>query len=694
MTSKLVLVFVPTISLSIEQEFCAGVNQALAGQDIRLLYAPIGYLPEDEDGLNHWYLSYVSRLKPDLILTLSVGLFSFSTEKVFHRFLDLFKGIPVISAGHKVDDIPSIVLDHFTGMAGLVDELMQRRPDASFVYVSGPPKNVDSNNRLDALKTALVRVGRSADEIRVLLGDFTTNTAKESFTAYLSEVETPADIIVCANDFMAMGVLEILESRNIRCPEDIWVTGYDDYLYASYASPSLSTVHYQAYDLGLEAVYLGLKLIKNECISMLSVLTPQPIFRESTGDRAPTFMNSAADLLEQWRLLRSRDTNSRKLTTLRQFYRHIPVQEMLKLTRESIAELDVEHLSIFVSSVNEEGITIFRQIGLHDNGIQTHVDQMSLPEDFTTAEESVYWVMCPLSIDQANYGYLIAKSPPVSGEFIEFIAPHYAELLHAEALEARNERYRIQTELNERMVSLGSLVSGVAHEINTPIGTGKLAASSLIESVSNIKRKFDEQTLTKSEFDIFITEIDDISEIIYHSMDRAADLIKNFKMVSVDQTSETKRQIDLGEYIESVLLSLRHQLKNSLVSLQTELEAGISIETYPGAIAQVITNLFMNALKHGFNYGQENGTILIRLQSRPNGFKMTFSDDGAGSTEEVLKHIFDPFFTTSRGDGGTGLGMHIVFNLVSQKLHWSITVESEPKQGFYVTLRPINEFTI
>jgi len=180
-------------------------------------------------------------------------------------------------------------------------------------------------------------------------------------------------------------------------------------------------------------------------------------------------------------------------------------------------------------------------------------------------------------------------------------------------------------------------------------------------------------------------------EIIRLSLDRAAELISNFKMISVDQSGEAKRRIDLGDYIASVLVSLRHRLKDTQVELKTDLAPGIIVETYPGAVAQVMTNLFMNSINHGFDFGQQKGLIEIKLTYTNAGFSLLVRDTGKGATPEVINHIFDPFFTTARGQGGSGLGMHIVFNLLSQKLNWSIDIETQADKGFAAILRPSNQ---
>ena len=162
----------------------------------------------------------------------------------------------------------------------------------------------------------------------------------------------------------------------------------------------------------------------------------------------------------------------------------------------------------------------------------------------------------------------------------------------------------------------------------------------------------------------------------------AAHLIRSFKQVAVDQTSEEQRRINLRLYIEEVLASLRPKYKNAPVEVINDIDADLALWLSPGALAQVATNLVINSLLHGFDDGQRPGQI--RFSSRPVGtdrLELLYEDDGLGMSEETLKHIFDPFYTTRRSSGGSGLGMNIAFNLVTGKLNGRIQVDSKPMDG-------------
>jgi len=237
----------------------------------------------------------------------------------------------------------------------------------------------------------------------------------------------------------------------------------------------------------------------------------------------------------------------------------------------------------------------------------------------------------------------------------------------------------------EKLASLGGLVAGISHEINTPVGIGVTAASHLDAEVRNLTRAVAAGGLTKSQFDRFLQSVSQSSDIILMNLRRAAELIQSFKRVAVDQSSEERRRIRLKSYFEEVLVSLRPKMKTTPHRIELDCPAELEIDTIPGAWSQVLTNLVVNALSHAFDQGQA-GLMRIEVDSTETGVRVRFRDDGHGIAAENLAKIFDPFFTTRRGQGGTGLGLHIVFNLVHQTLGGSIGVDSAPGHGTCFTI--------
>jgi signal transduction histidine kinase len=299
-----------------------------------------------------------------------------------------------------------------------------------------------------------------------------------------------------------------------------------------------------------------------------------------------------------------------------------------------------------------------------------------------------YWIFCQLETDQSNYGYTLTRCDKLAAELVEFFTPQISEIHHRQVMQNKNDQLRSQNELSERMASLGRLVAGVAHEVNTPVGSGKLAASSLIDDLKQLKTKIQNNTMTRSDFNRFLDETEQHAELIYSSLDRAAELIANFKQVSVDQSVELKRTLALGEYIRLVISSLKHEFKTTNIRINKDLDDSINTVTFPGIVAQLITNVMLNARLHGFDNGHQSGTINVTLAKDPAGFVLTIADDGVGATQETIDNLFEPFYTTARSKGGSGLGMYIVFNIATQKLKWDISIDSPPNKGFSISFRP------
>ncbi|MER3478584.1 MAG: hypothetical protein C4287_21625, partial [Leptolyngbya sp. ERB_1_2] len=231
----------------------------------------------------------------------------------------------------------------------------------------------------------------------------------------------------------------------------------------------------------------------------------------------------------------------------------------------------------------------------------------------------------------------------------------------------------------EKMAALGRLVAGVAHEINTPIGIGITAASLLVEKTESFSQLFKSGMMKRSDLDRFLEITQQGSQITLTNLDRAAELIQSFKQVAVDQSSESKRVFNLSQYLEEILRQLSPKLKG-IHQVTVQCDRKIILNSYPGAFSQIVTNLVINSLSHAYMLDQR-GNITIKIYQTDQDFIFEYTDDGQGIPAEHLSKIFEPFFTTKRGQGGSGLGLHIVYNLVTQKLDGTIYCESQPNRG-------------
>lgn len=232
----------------------------------------------------------------------------------------------------------------------------------------------------------------------------------------------------------------------------------------------------------------------------------------------------------------------------------------------------------------------------------------------------------------------------------------------------------------EKMASLGGLVAGVAHEINTPVGIGITAISNLNEKIKFYKDKYIENKLTKADFDEFMNLSEESAMIVFNNLRRAVALISSFKQIAVDQTIEDFRIFDIEEYLEELIISLKPKLKKTKHKIHVNCEHGLTLFSCPGAISQIFTNLIMNSLLHGFE-DIEQGIISLKVEKCSEYVCIKYSDNGKGMNGETVANIFEPFFTTKRGTGGSGLGMNLVYNTVTQKLKGEIKCESQPDKG-------------
>ncbi|MYN10365.1 CHASE domain-containing protein [Pseudoduganella aquatica] len=239
---------------------------------------------------------------------------------------------------------------------------------------------------------------------------------------------------------------------------------------------------------------------------------------------------------------------------------------------------------------------------------------------------------------------------------------------------------------SEKMASLGALVAGIAHELNTPIGNSLLTATALSDMVAEFDRKLADGGVKKSALDAHLHDARTACAIIASSLSRAAELITSFKQVAVDQTSGQRRRFLLAGVVGDVLATFAAQLRRANCEVVVEVPEQLEFDSYPGSVSQVLSNLINNAMLHAFE-GRNSGMIRLRAVAQGNGqAQIEFSDDGVGMSARTLHQIFDPFFTTKMGQGGSGLGMNIVYNIVTGVLHGIIAIQSEPGQGTTVTL--------
>ncbi|TXI73765.1 MAG: HAMP domain-containing protein [Limnohabitans sp.] len=256
-----------------------------------------------------------------------------------------------------------------------------------------------------------------------------------------------------------------------------------------------------------------------------------------------------------------------------------------------------------------------------------------------------------------------------------------------ELTEALERLQATQSELvrSEKLSALGSLVAGVAHELNTPIGNSLTVASTMLDQTREFSQTM-ASGLTRSKLENYVANTNEGTGILMRSLRHAADLVASFKQVAVDQTSVNRRRFDLHDTVEEILLTLGPSIRKTQHTVQSQIASNLSMESYPGPLGQVLTNLINNAMVHAFD-GIAHGVVTISAQLQGDSHvKIMVQDNGIGIPTANLERVFDPFFTTKLGRGGSGLGLNIVYNLVREALGGTVTVASAPGQGACFTL--------
>ena len=355
-----------------------------------------------------------------------------------------------------------------------------------------------------------------------------------------------------------------------------------------------------------------------------------------------------------------------------------------------------------------------KQAQLHDAGSFARLVASGQVKEPLGNVDIASWMGAPMLVHDKPQGVLIVQSydPAVvytkaDLDLLAFMASHVAVAIARmqadrklratkELLEEQNaalntaltQLQQAQGELvrQEKLASLGGLVAGVAHEINTPLGICVTATSHLVEELRLTREELANGEMTEDSLGNFFDIVDQSLRIMTTNTQRAAALVRSFKQVAVDQSSGDIRSFNLRNYLNEVLLSLQPKLKGRPVQVEVDCAHDLVLDSYPGAVSQIVTNMVVNSLVHGFEREQA-GKIAIRAALDGDTVTLTYADDGAGMDRESLDKLFDPFFTTKRGSGGSGLGAHILFNLVTGALGGTVHVESAPGQGLRYELR-------
>jgi len=380
------------------------------------------------------------------------------------------------------------------------------------------------------------------------------------------------------------------------------------------------------------------------------------------------------DALKKQKLLTEQE---KKLTNISTLYKQ--TEQQLKQQQQVLAEKEQKNQQMLQRVAENKKILISQNKQLEEHKQQlAQQDKELIDRNQTINSQQTY-----LLITTA----LVAIALLVSLLLVFFFIKNKKINRELNKTLASLENTQEQLIQSEKMASLGSLVAGVAHEINTPLSIAITSNSLVIDDTNEIKQKIAEGSLSKARMAKHIDKVEQSLTMSEKALERVRILLANFKQVAVDQVFDDQRTFKLGEYIEEVMMTLSVEMKKHHIEYQFSAEADIEITTLPGAFAQILTNLVNNSIRHGFENRQSGKINIVLLVNNINSgdqhwaAKIIYQDDGVGMNEHILNNIFEPFFTTKRGKGSTGLGMNIVYNIVHQKMKGEIKVSSEEGVG-------------
>ncbi len=335
------------------------------------------------------------------------------------------------------------------------------------------------------------------------------------------------------------------------------------------------------------------------------------------------------------------------------------------------------HDDFYCEDVNKNEELLSRDASVVENGTFLNIPVESSRDSLG---KLYYFNVYKRSIQLEGQPYLCALT--VAVDISQEIEAKKANLIHEEAL--KQAEYHVSD--MEKKATLGSLVAGITHEINNPIGVSVTALSHLSLEFETFKKLAMDQRLTKDNLNEFLEVSDEALTILKHNIERAVNMVSSFKQMSVDQLSEAKSDFNLCNTIQHVIDSLKYECKRKNVQVNFQCHDAIWLSSYPGSYSQVLTNLLMNSLIHGFE-NQSNGLVTIDARQENQEIIICYADNGIGMTEELLKKVWQPYFTTKRNEGGSGLGMQIIYNIIVRTLKGTIRFLSSPNQGVNCEMR-------
>jgi signal transduction histidine kinase/DNA-binding LacI/PurR family transcriptional regulator len=623
-------------------------------------------------------------------------------RRTLEDFCRSFHPLPVVNIGSDLESIPSLTVDNYGGMYRLTEHFITVHGLVKPVYISGPRGHGEAQDRLAGFLAALKEYGVPFDQrSRVLQGDFTADTGKAAADHFIN-AGLDADAVLAANDEMVYGF--VLRAEERECHDlvaSLKFGGFDNSNFAHSLDPQLTTMDQPVARLAGQGLDQLLAMIElGPAAGRHRLLVPDLVVRKSCGCSDPLFSGppSVRMIAGFESAIRTERMNLMEYGSLRHLLflfqnelgRCLDIGTVWKVLARSMEGLGLTHVSVLrYNGKGQSEYLMTLENGQEESTLPEPIDVRRFPDEvLERIPESSLPVVCPLVPGHEDMGYIILGISPVHSTVAgELAAQLGIILLHLSLEDDRNRTIRelsaarSQIQMAERQAALIKLVSGLSHEMNTPLGTGISAVTYLKDSLDALPA----DTLPAG----FLGKADEILDILIHNLQRAANLMQDFRQLSFHHGETRAENFFVFPVIRNAADCFSHQLLQKKITLTIDCDETLTGFGDSRILYRILLNLIENTLAHAFQ--DENGGLVEISAGVGDSGELTlrFSDNGAGLADEIRTHLFDPFFTTARNRGFTGLGLHMVYLLVRNYFNGEIECRSAPGDGteFFIELR-------
>ncbi len=693
---------IPTLGFQVGTEIASALTALFCAPDYICTNILGGYLvPKESREDNYtWFYDLARTIHFDGLILYTGGLGYKIPVDQLQEFCQSFGSIPMVSIGAEIQGIPSIVTNNSAGMYNLVHQLYAQNPVHDLLpaaYIGGPAENPEARDRFSGWTQAMNELGMPILPELICHGNFTRRSGAECADKMLSNDTLPLPrIIYCANDLTAIGVMEQLKAANLPIPQVIGVTGFDNFEYAVGVKPGLTTVHNPIRTMATMAGQCLIDLFQGKTPAALQFGIGKPVLRGSTpGTKTPRRPKDLLSLTED--MLMTRDMVDRRVLIEKDLSLLRQDTHIFRGTQDRLLGAGIRGVWLVRKTPKTSwALTELALPGIYRNFSHDPVPVpkgMLVPPDLEPHPTPLHWLIVhPLGFAGDPLGYMLFLTDGRAAMLPELLSVQVTAVIQKVAMinqfQEQNElirETRAKLDRAEKISSMGRLVAGLAHEMNTPIGTGITLSSFLMDRLGEVRgEEQGKEAPVPPSIMRFLEEIEMASDTLQETFHRLKRMVEDFKSLSSHNSTHLPQFCNIQQTIQTLGLGI---LKGENRSFDFEVicHGEPVVFCYPVILEEICQKLIQNTLEHGYT-ANEPGKIQIEIEVGNNWVTLVYRDEGKGIDPQHISRAFEPFYTTTRSRGNIGLGLHIIHSLVTLQLEGTIGLELPKDGGLQLTI--------